>query len=102
PPSSTSATTDGAWNLRGAPTACVPAPVERQCEAQQHRTGGTQMSMLTRQAKLVLGLVLAGAVLLGTAFAQDPVPVQGGSITVAIVAEPPGWDPSASTSQEIP
>lgn len=60
------------------------------------------MSMLTRQAKLVLAAVLAGAVLLGSAFAQDPAPVEGGSITIGIVAEPPGWDPSASTSQEIP
>ncbi|HET8985759.1 MAG TPA: ABC transporter substrate-binding protein [Trueperaceae bacterium] len=60
------------------------------------------MSMLTRQAKLVLAAVLAGAVLLGSAFAQDPAPVYGGTITVGITAEPPGWDPSASTSQEIP
>src|SRR5690606_16843088 len=36
------------------------------------------------------------------AFAQEPAPVEGGAITVAITAEPPGWDPSASTSQEIP
>ncbi len=35
-------------------------------------------------------------------FAQDPEPVYGGEITVAIVAEPPGWDPTISTSQEIP
>ena len=36
------------------------------------------------------------------AFAQDaPEPVYGGEVSVAIVAEPPGWDPSASTSQEI-
>ncbi|MDZ7704266.1 MAG: ABC transporter substrate-binding protein [Trueperaceae bacterium] len=35
--------------------------------------------------------------------AQDaPEPVYGGSVTVAIVAEPPGWDPTVSTSQEIP
>ncbi len=36
------------------------------------------------------------------AFTQDPEPVYGGEITVAIVAEPPGWDPTISTSQEIP
>ena len=60
------------------------------------------MSMLTRQAKPVLAAVIAVAVLLGSAFAQDPTPVYGGSIAVGIVAEPPGWDPSASTSQEIP
>ena len=42
--------------------------------------------------------------LLGLSFgwSQDaPEPVSGGTITVAITAEPPGWDPSASTSQEI-
>ncbi|MEM7737745.1 MAG: ABC transporter substrate-binding protein [Deinococcota bacterium] len=34
--------------------------------------------------------------------AQDaPEPVYGGEASVGIVAEPPGWDPSASTSQEI-
>ncbi len=34
--------------------------------------------------------------------AQDtPEPVYGGDVTVSIAAEPPGWDPSASTSQEI-
>jgi peptide/nickel transport system substrate-binding protein len=30
-----------------------------------------------------------------------PEPVYGGEIAVAIVAEPPGWDPTVSTSQEI-
>ncbi len=60
------------------------------------------MSMLTRQAMLVLAAAVVAGTLLGSAFAQDPAPVHGGSITVGIVAEPPGWDPSASTSQEIP
>ena len=36
-----------------------------------------------------------------TASAQDPAPQPGGDVTVAIVAEPPGWDPTVSTSQEI-
>jgi peptide/nickel transport system substrate-binding protein len=43
-----------------------------------------------------------GVALVGLALAQGPAPVHGGSLTVAIVADPPGWDPSASTSQEIP
>ena len=35
--------------------------------------------------------------------AQDaPPPQQGGEVVVAITADPPGWDPSVSTSQEIP
>ena len=36
-----------------------------------------------------------------TASAQDPAPQPGGDVTVSIVAEPPGWDPTVSTSQEI-
>ncbi len=48
--------------------------------------------------KALLVLALATAMFAGTAVAQTP----GGSITVAITADPPGWDPSASTSQEIP
>lgn len=32
---------------------------------------------------------------------QAPEPVQGGEAVVAITAEPPGWDPTVSTSQEI-
>ncbi len=43
-----------------------------------------------------------GVALAGLALAQEAAPVYGGSVTVAIVADPPGWDPSASTSQEIP
>ncbi len=47
--------------------------------------------------------VLATLLLLswGGVFAQDPEPQSGGEITVSIVAEPPGWDPTVSTSQEI-
>lgn len=36
-----------------------------------------------------------------SAFAQDPAPQAEGDIAVSIVAEPPGWDPTVSTSQEI-
>jgi peptide/nickel transport system substrate-binding protein len=36
------------------------------------------------------------------ALAQDPEPVYGGEVVVAITADPPGWDPTVSTSQEIP
>ncbi len=43
-----------------------------------------------------------GIGLAGLALAQEAAPVHGGSVTVAIVADPPGWDPSVSTSQEIP
>ena len=47
--------------------------------------------------------ILIALLLLGwsTSLAQDPAPQPGGSITVSIVAEPPGWDPTVSTSQEI-
>jgi peptide/nickel transport system substrate-binding protein len=44
------------------------------------------------------------ALLLALSFvtlAQDPEPVAGGTVTVSIVADPPGWDPTKSTSQEI-
>ncbi|UCH26576.1 MAG: ABC transporter substrate-binding protein [Trueperaceae bacterium] len=48
---------------------------------------------------LALTLILA----LGNAVAQDaPAPQYGGEVVVSITADPPGWDPSASTSQEIP
>ncbi|MEZ4608406.1 MAG: ABC transporter substrate-binding protein [Deinococcales bacterium] len=40
--------------------------------------------------------------LLSLSFAQDPTPIYGGEVTAAIVADPPGWDPTISTSQEIP
>ncbi len=43
------------------------------------------------------------ALLVSLATAEDaPEPVYGGEVVVAITADPPGWDPSASTSQEIP
>jgi peptide/nickel transport system substrate-binding protein len=47
-------------------------------------------------------LALTLALLVGSAFAEDPAPVKGGTFTVAITADPPGWDPTVSTSQEIP
>ena len=37
----------------------------------------------------------------GLALAQAPAPSHGGTVTAAIVAEPPGWDPTVSHSQEI-
>ena len=52
--------------------------------------------------RLLMSLILL-AVMAGLAFAQDaPEPVSGGEVAVSITADPPGWDPSASTSQEIP
>jgi len=33
--------------------------------------------------------------------AEAPLPQPGGEVVVSIVAEPPGWDPTVSTSQEI-
>jgi len=55
---------------------------------------------------IVLRLARALCVLLpvtfGLAVAQDaPPPSDGGEVVVAIAADPPGWDPTASTSQEI-
>ena len=47
-------------------------------------------------------LALLAGLLLATAHAQESVaPRYGGDLVVAISADPPGWDPSASTSQEI-
>jgi peptide/nickel transport system substrate-binding protein len=45
-------------------------------------------------------LALACSVLAGAQSPPDPRP--GGELVVAISAEPPGWDPTVSTSQEIP
>jgi len=55
---------------------------------------------------IVLRLARAVCVLLpltlGVAVAQDaPPPSYGGDVVVAITADPPGWDPTVSTSQEI-
>ncbi len=56
-----------------------------------------------RKAVTLLSVIaLALATLFSFATAQDPEPVQGGTVTVAITADPPGWDPTISTSQEIP
>lgn len=44
---------------------------------------------------------LLASLFLSGALAQDGAPVRGGSVTVAITADPPGWDPTISTSQEI-
>ena len=44
---------------------------------------------------LIITLSFAG-------FAQDdPAPVSGGTVSVSLVTDPPGWDPTKSTSQEI-
>ncbi len=52
--------------------------------------------------KRVLLLVVALASTAGLAWAASPPPPQyGGTVTVAITADPPGWDPTVSTSQEI-
>jgi len=55
---------------------------------------------MTRSPRWIIALV-AALLLGGQAVAQDPPPVRGGSIVVAISADPPGWDPTLSTSQEI-
>ncbi len=52
--------------------------------------------------KKLMVLVSAALLVAATALAQDPPPQAGGTVTVAITADPPGWDPTASTSQEIP
>ncbi|MDQ3458758.1 MAG: ABC transporter substrate-binding protein [Deinococcota bacterium] len=54
---------------------------------------------MPRAALVTLLTVLLGATIL-SGLAQ-PEPAYGGEVTVAIVAEPPGWDPTVSTSQEI-
>ncbi len=46
--------------------------------------------------------LVALTVVVGLAVAQAQEPVYGGEAVIAITAAPPGWDPSASTSQEIP
>ena len=49
-----------------------------------------------------LSIVLLFFLSVTLAFAQDtPEPVYGGEVVVAITADPPGWDPTVSTSQEI-
>lgn len=59
--------------------------------------------MMTSLRPFALGLTLVAATVAGAVLAQDaPPPQHGGEVVVAITADPPGWDPSASTSQEIP
>ena len=53
--------------------------------------------LFTLLSLLALGFSFAAA----QDTAQDPTPVAGGEVTVAITADPPGWDPTVSTSQEI-
>jgi peptide/nickel transport system substrate-binding protein len=50
--------------------------------------------------RLLFVTLLAASLLVGHA-QQAPEPVYGGEAVVAITAEPPGWDPTVSTSQEI-
>src|SRR6056297_223576 len=55
--------------------------------------------IVLRPARALCVLLL---VTFGLAVAQDaPAPSYGGEVVVAIAAEPPGWDPTVSTSQEI-
>ncbi|HEX7001433.1 MAG TPA: ABC transporter substrate-binding protein [Trueperaceae bacterium] len=54
------------------------------------------------RTRWIFSLAAAIGLCASWALAQDPAPQAGGSLIVAITAEPPGWDPSASTSQEIP
>ena len=50
-----------------------------------------------------LFFITAATVVFSMAFSQVAhQPSQGGEVSVAITADPPGWDPSISTSQEIP
>ena len=51
-------------------------------------------------ARVLLALATALAAL--AVAHDDPAPVAGGELVVAITADPPGWDPTVSTSQEIP
>lgn len=56
-----------------------------------------------RSSGLMALLALAAIVALaaGSAAFAQPVPTRGGSVAVAVAAEPPGLDPTVSTSQEI-
>ena len=48
-----------------------------------------------------LAALVACALTAGAAAQDAPAPQYGGELVVAITADPPGWDPSVSTSQEI-
>lgn len=53
--------------------------------------------------RLARALCVLLTVALGLTIAQEaPPPSYGGEVVVAITADPPGWDPTVSTSQEIP
>jgi peptide/nickel transport system substrate-binding protein len=49
--------------------------------------------------KYVLALLLTFSFI--TLAQDDPAPVSGGTVSVSLVTDPPGWDPTKSTSQEI-
>ncbi|MDZ7801540.1 MAG: ABC transporter substrate-binding protein [Trueperaceae bacterium] len=58
---------------------------------------------MIRQSRLFVLLFALALALATAATAQDaPEPTYGGEVVVALTADPPGWDPTASTSQEIP
>jgi peptide/nickel transport system substrate-binding protein len=59
------------------------------------------MTRTPRWTLALLATLLAALLVGGQALAQDPPPTRGGSVVVAISADPPGWDPTLSTSQEI-
>ncbi|MEJ2665547.1 MAG: ABC transporter substrate-binding protein [Deinococcales bacterium] len=51
--------------------------------------------------KRSLLLLVALSLTASLAWAAPPPPQYGGTVTVGITADPPGWDPTASTSQAI-
>jgi peptide/nickel transport system substrate-binding protein len=55
---------------------------------------------MKRITAVIVSLMLTAPFLAFAQQAQEPQ--QGGEIRVAITAPPPGWDPTVSTSQEIP
>lgn len=56
---------------------------------------------MTRLFYLLSSLLTLSLIALPVAAQSAPAPTDGGEISVSIVAEPPGWDPTVSTSQEI-
>ena len=58
---------------------------------------------ILRHLRFPVLALLASFAFFGTGWAQEaPPPRHGGDLVVAITADPPGWDPTVSTSQEIP